>query len=102
MMPSAEPPFRVGERFARRVALDADSIRQFAAMAGDHDPLNHRAAAGAGSPFGRIIARGPHAVAQMLELDAALSRRGDSLGRRFEFRFVEAIPAGIEPTSNGR
>jgi len=91
------PPIRVGERFARRVMFDADSIRRFATMAGDRNPMHHDDAAGARSPFGRIIASGPHVVGLMMGLDAsALSERFDALGLNFEFRFVRAIPAGTE------
>lgn len=85
----------VGERFARRVTFDADAIREFAALSGDHNPLHHDDAAGEASPFGRIIASGPHVVALMMGLDATyFSRRFDALGLTFDFRFVKAVPAG--------
>lgn len=91
------PPVRVGERFARRVLFDVESIRQFALMNGDRNPVHHDHSAGARSPFGRIIASGPHVVGLMMGLDAsALSERCDALGLGFEFRFVKAIPAGTE------
>ena len=73
---------RVGERFSRRVTLDADSIRTFASLCGDHNPLHHDAQAAAAGPFGALIASGPHVVALMMGLDAtSLSARGNPAGR---------------------
>ena len=90
---------RVGERFARRVTFDADSIRTFATLCGDHNPLHHDADAAAAGPFGALIASGPHVVALMMGLDAtALSARGDALGLGFEFRFDKAVREGAQLT----
>ena len=92
-------PVKLGERFERRVVFDADSIRRFATISGDHNPLHHDDATAARSPFGRIIASGPHITALMLGLDATyFTRWFDALGLSFEFRFVKAIPAGTELT----
>jgi acyl dehydratase len=89
----------VGDRFTRRVAFDADSIRTFATLCGDHNPLHHDERAAAASRFGTLIASGPHVVALMMGLDATfLSREADALGLGFEFRFVKAVPAGTELT----
>jgi acyl dehydratase len=94
-----EPPLCVGERFARRARFDAEAIRQFATVCGDHNPLHHDEDAAAASEFGTLIASGPHVVALMMGLDATfLSRRDDALGLGFEFRFVKAVPAGVELT----
>ena len=89
----------VGERFTRRASFDADSIRNFATLCGDHNPLHHDERAAAASRFGTLIASGPHVVALMMGLDASfLSRDADALGLGFEFRFVKAVPAGTELT----
>ena len=94
-----ETGFRVGETFARRATFDADSIRTFATMSGDHNPLHHDAGIAAGSPFGRLIASGPHVTSLMLGLDASfLSQHGQALGLGFEFRFVKAVPEGTTLT----
>jgi 3-hydroxybutyryl-CoA dehydratase len=94
-----EAPLRVGERCARRAAFDAASIRAFAAMCGDGNPLHHDEAAAAASRFGTLIASGPHVVALMMGLDATfLSQGAEALGLGFEFRFVKAVPAGAELT----
>ena len=89
----------VGERFTRRASFDADSIRSFATLCGDHNPLHHDERAAAASRFGTLIASGPHVVALMMGLDASfLSRDADALGLGFEFRFVKAVLAGAELT----
>jgi acyl dehydratase len=91
--------FRVGQRFARRVTFDAVSIREFAALCGDHNPLQLDEQAARASAFGTLIASGPHVVALMMGLDATfLSERNHALGLGFEFRFVKAVPAGAELT----
>lgn len=96
-MDAATLPVAVGERFARRVTIDADSIRTFATLAGDFNPMHHDAAYAAASPFGTLIASGPQVVALMMGLDATyLTQHGDGLGLGFEFRFVKAVPAGAE------
>jgi len=90
---------RVGERFSRRVTFDAASIRTFATLCGDHNPLHHDPDAAAAGPFGALIASGPHVVALMMGLDATfLSSRGDALGLGFEFRFDKAVREGAALT----
>ena len=90
---------RVGARASRRVMFDAESIRRFAMLSGDHNPLHHDERTAAAGPFGTLIASGPHVVALMMGLDASfLSRDAEALGLGFEFRFVKAVPAGTELT----
>src|SRR5438093_11009412 len=92
--PQASLAVAVGARIARRVSFDADAIRHFAALAGDHNPLHHDERAAANSRFGTLIASGPHVTALMMGLDATfLSERHEALGLGFEFRFVKAVPA---------
>lgn len=92
-------PLRRGERFVRHVTLDDASIREFAALCGDHNPLHHDEHAASQSAFGSLIASGPHVTSLMMGLDATfLSGRGEALGLGFEFRFVKAVPAGAALT----
>jgi len=92
---AATEAIHVGARASRRVTFDAESIRRFAALSGDHNPLHHDERAAAAGSFGALIASGPHVVALMMGLDATfLSQRDLALGLGFEFRFVKAIPAG--------
>jgi acyl dehydratase len=86
---------RVGETFRKRVCVDAASVRAFATLAGDMNPLHHDDRAAADGPFGTLIASGPQLVALMLGLDAThLSQAGLALGLGFDFKFVKAVPAG--------
>ena len=90
---------RVGDRATQRVTFDAEGIRRFAEMCGDHNPLHHDAKAAAAGPFGKLIASGPHVVALMMGLDATfLSKERLALGLGFDFRFVKAVPAGVTLT----
>jgi len=92
-------PLRRGERFVRRVTFDDASIRDFAALCGDYNPLHHDEHAASQSAFGSLIASGPHVTSLMMGLDATfLSGRGEALGLGFEFRFVKAVPAGAALT----
>ena len=92
-------PLRRGERFARRVTFDDASIRNFAALCGDYNPLHHDEHAASQSAFGSLIASGPHVTSLMMGLDATfLSERGEALGLGFEFRFVKVVPAGAALT----
>ena len=93
---ACDDPIRVGMRALRRVTFDADAIRTFATLSGDHNPLHHDERAAAAGPFGTLIASGPHVVALMMGLDATfLSGHVEALGLGFEFRFVKAVPAGV-------
>ena len=94
-----EAPFRIGEHVTRRVGFDAESIRRFATLSGDMNPLHHDDRAAAAGPFGTLIASGTQIVALMMGLDATFfSERHEALGLGFEFRFVKAVPAGAEIT----
>ncbi|NDP43590.1 MAG: MaoC family dehydratase [Aromatoleum sp.] len=83
----------IGERFAERVHFDAQGIRRFAELCGDWNPLHHDVEAAAMSPFGTLIASGPHLTSLMMGMNATyFSRRFDALGLEFAFRFVRAVP----------
>ena len=92
-------PVTLGERFTRRVTFDAASIRAFATLCGDANPLHHDEAVAARSPFGTLIASGPQTTALMMGLNATFfCARFDALGLGFTFRFVKAVPAGATLT----
>jgi acyl dehydratase len=96
---NAHESIAIGTRASRRVTFDADAIRNFATLCGDENPLHHDAYAAAASPFGTLIASGPHVVALMMGLDATfLSKGRQALGLGFEFRFVKAVRAGTRLT----
>jgi len=92
-------PVTLGERFSRRVTFDAASIRAFATLCGDANPLHHDEAVAARSTFGTLIASGPQTTALMMGLNATFfCARFDALGLGFQFRFVKAVPAGATLT----
>jgi acyl dehydratase len=90
-------PYHVGERFSRIVTFDPDSIRAFAAMAGDHNPLHHDPAFAGNSRFGGLIASGAHYGALLMGLVATeLTRYPEctTAGLDFSFKLREAVRAG--------
>lgn len=90
-------PYHVGERFSRIVTFDPDSIRAFAAMAGDHNPLHHDPAYAANSRFGGLIASGAHCGALLMGLVATeLTRYPDctAAGLDFSFKLRQPVHAG--------
>jgi acyl dehydratase len=91
-------PVAVEERFLRRVLFDVDSIRAFATMCGDHNPVHHDEVHARRAAFDGLIACGPHVTSLMMGLLSRLTQRHDALGLGFEFRFVKAIPAGVTLT----
>ena len=96
---STTAPVTIGERFSRKVTFDADSIRSFATLCGDANPLHHDEAAAARGRFGTLIASGPQTAALMMGLNATyFCERFDALGLGFSFRFVKAVPAGSSLT----
>ncbi len=88
------PPFRLGETLAREVVLDAASIRAFAAMTGDTNPLHHDEAAARQSRFGRLIASGSQTASLLASMTAALvTERCAGLGLEVLYRFRKAVLA---------
>ena len=90
-------PYQVGERFSRTVTFDPDSIRSFAAMAGDHNPLHHDPTFAENSRFGGVIASGAHYGALLMGLVATeLTRDPDctAAGLEFSFKFRKAVRVG--------
>lgn len=52
-----QPPFAIGERFARELMFDERSVREFAVMALDPNPLHLDVVAASRTRFGGLIAR---------------------------------------------
>jgi acyl dehydratase len=87
--------FEVGESFRKDLSFDVDSIRRFAQMLGDTNPLHHDEALARTTRFGGLIASGPHYSALMMGAVAEfLTQRGAALGLDFTFRFHKAVYAG--------
>lgn len=84
-----------GERFERTVTIDAESIRAFAAASLDFNPLHHDEAAARRSPFGGLIASGPHTAALLMGITAThFAARCAPLGLDFRLQFRKAVRAG--------
>ena len=92
-------PMALGDRFFQDVVIDAASIRAFATLAGDFNPLHHDEEVAKAGPYGVLIASGTQVVSLMMGLDAThFSKYGEALGLGFDFRFVKAVPAGTALT----
>ena len=86
-----------GEIFSKRHAFTAQDIADFAARAGDWNPLHHDPDSAARTRFGGLIASGAHTTALLMGLAAAhLSDGNDTAGLEFSFRLRRALPAGTE------
>ncbi|MCZ4072132.1 MaoC family dehydratase [Agrobacterium sp. LMR679] len=85
-------PLSVGQNFSRSVAFSADSIKQFAVMAGDPNPLHHDDEIAKASRFGRLIAAGTQTTTMLAGAVAwNLCRLKPSLGLEMSFKFRRAI-----------
>jgi acyl dehydratase len=86
-----------GETFSKRHLFSAEDIADFAARAGDWNPLHHDQDIAAASRFGGLIASGTQTSALLMGLIAEhLSKTHDTAGLEFTFRFRRAVPAGTE------
>lgn len=93
-------PAAVGESFSRRVRLDADEIRAFAANVHDFNPLHHDAAAAKAAGYPGIIASGTQIGSHLMALTAshfaeplADGTPRNGLGMGFEIRFRAVVLA---------
>ena len=92
---SARPRAILGERFEESVQFSAESIRAFATVVGDSNPLHHDDAAAARSRFGGLIASGTHSASLLMALTAShFSRHAQPLGLEFKLHFHKAVYAG--------
>lgn len=89
------PSYHVGETISKMVTFDIDSVRRFATLAGDMNPLHHDEALAEPTRFGGLIVSGTHYSALMMGMVATfLSERRPALGLEFEFKFRKAVAAG--------
>ena len=89
----------VGKRFSRTVTFDSESVRAFATMAGDHNPLHHDPAFAANSRFGGLIASGAHCGALLMGLVATeLTRDPDCTTASLDFSFKLRQPVYVGQT----
>jgi predicted Fe-S protein YdhL (DUF1289 family) len=85
---------RVGERVTATLALPPDSIKSFATLVNDNNPLHHDDAYAEASRFGSLIASGTQPTAHMMAMLAQFySRDTQPLGLEFGFKLKRAVKA---------
>lgn len=85
----------VGQRFSRDVTVDEESIREFARLVGDENPLHHDKELASLTRFGGLIASGTHSASIMMGAVAAFTAQfGPSLGLEFFVKLRKPVRAG--------
>jgi acyl dehydratase len=85
----------IGESFEATLALPSDSIKHFATLVNDLNPLHHDDAYARASRFGSLIASGTQPTAHLMAMLAAhFSVNAQPLGLEFGIRLTRAVKAG--------
>jgi acyl dehydratase len=88
-------PFRVGEEIACEAVFEKDSIKQFATLAGDMNPLHHDEKVAKASRYGGLIASGTQTSSVMMgALASFISSRASAVGLGFSVKMRKAVKAG--------
>lgn len=88
----SEHLFNVGDCFGKTWTFDEQSVKAFASLVGDTNPLHHDAQFAKNSRFGRLIVSGTQYTAIMMGMVAAyVSERNLTVGLNFSFDFKKAI-----------
>nr|WKF58070.1 hypothetical protein HUO10_002567 [Paraburkholderia busanensis] len=84
----------IGETFSATLALSAESVKSFAALVNDFNPLHHDADYAAQSRFGGLIASGTQPTAHFMALLAThFSTYAQPLGLEFDIKLKKAVHA---------
>jgi acyl dehydratase len=84
----------LGETFSSTLALSADSVKSFATLVNDLNPLHHDDAYAAQSRFGGLIASGTQPSAHFMALLAThFSTYAQPLGLEFDIKLKKAVHA---------
>ncbi len=84
----------IGETFSSTLALSADSVKSFASLVHDLNPLHHDDAYAAASRFGGLIASGTQPSAHFMALLAThFSTYAQPLGLEFDIKLKKAVYA---------
>ncbi|MGF6769441.1 acyl dehydratase [Paraburkholderia sp. GAS199] len=93
-MTSAPRIVTLGETFSSTLALSADSVKTFATLVNDFNPLHHDDAYAAQSRFGGLIASGTQPTAHFMALLAThFSTYAQPLGLEFDIKLKKAVRA---------
>ncbi|CAG4891550.1 MaoC family dehydratase [Paraburkholderia saeva] len=84
----------IGETFSSTLTLSVDSVKSFATLANDMNPLHHDDAYAAASRFGGLIASGTQPSAHFMALLAThYSTYAQPLGLEFDIKLKKAVYA---------
>jgi predicted Fe-S protein YdhL (DUF1289 family) len=84
----------IGESFEATLALPPDSIKHFATLVNDLNPLHHDDAYARASRFGSLIASGTQPTAHLMAMLAThFSQYAQPLGLEFGIRLTRAVKA---------
>jgi acyl dehydratase len=84
----------IGETFSATLALSAESVKSFATLVDDFNPLHHDDAYAAQSRFGGLIASGTQPTAYFMSLLAThFSTYAQPLGLEFDIKLKKAVHA---------
>lgn len=84
----------IGESFEATLSLPPDSIRHFATLVDDRNPLHHDDAYARASRFGALIASGTQPTALLMALIAThFSQHAQPLGLEFNIKLTRAVKA---------
>jgi predicted Fe-S protein YdhL (DUF1289 family) len=84
----------IGESFEATLALRPDSIKHFATLVNDLNPLHHDDAYARASRFGSLIASGTQPTAHLMAMLAThFSKDAQPLGLEFGIRLTRAVKA---------
>nr|WP_244163943.1 DUF1289 domain-containing protein [Caballeronia sordidicola] len=85
---------RIGERLEATLDLPPDSIKSFATLVNDQNPLHHDDAYAKASRFGSLIASGTQPTAHLMAMLAThFSAYAQPLGLEFGIKLVRAVRA---------
>ena len=84
----------IGETFSSTLALSVESVKQFASLVNDNNPLHHDESYAAQSRFGGLIASGTQPSAHFMALLAShYSTYAQPLGLDFDIKMKKAVRA---------
>ena len=84
----------IGERIEATLALPPDSIKSFATLVNDMNPLHHDDAYARASRFGSLIASGTQPTAHLMAMLAThFSQYAQPLGLEFGIKLTRAVKA---------